>query len=98
MAFMAKKKYNFDASNYCCQNKNCKWYGKENTGHVRLDFLYKGKQGTIPHLRYFQCKKGFQQEKVQCSIGDVTLKKRSLERLRVWQKALVLGLPQGYLR
>ena len=63
MGFMARKKYNFDTSGYCCQNEKCKQYKKENTGHIRLAFFRKHKCGKVACLRCTECQKRFSERK-----------------------------------
>ena len=56
------RKYEFDASNFCCQNEKCKKYKKENTGDVK--FLYfNGKQKKTAYLKCTVCGKVFSENK-----------------------------------
>ena len=56
----AKRKYNFDTSDYRCQNKNCKQYIKENKGHIRFAYYTKNK---IAYLKCKVCNKIFSKKK-----------------------------------
>ena len=84
---MAHKKYDFDRSAYCCQNENCKQYGKKNTGHVRLDCFCKSKQGKIARLICTACKKSFSERK-----GTIFYRRRySQEKISQAIQALAEG-------